>query len=309
MAMGESGVMVCGVVWWVVVGGVHVGVVCMLVWCGCGVGVVWCWCGVDVCGDDGGGGGVGVLVTPTPICMGWLAGMEVDGDSVAVWQTAEAFDSMPAELISCPLASSDLGQYYSLSRAVEEEETSLVQWQAEVAAQEKKMTQPSLCQKRKADGRTSMQPKQPQIIASRLKSQEQFVGFAVMWQGQQATMGLVMQPQLAAKFFGFLLARGQSRGAPEDGTRGTIKKLSTQLSETVEFVMSEEWPGEQTWTQQWAVAVKGWYANVRNQASVLIFATYKPSPSNLTLWSGIYFTKSKWEEFEAAFQVGGWVGE
>ena len=41
VAMGESGVMVCGVVWSVVVGGVHVGVVCMLVWCGCGVGVVW----------------------------------------------------------------------------------------------------------------------------------------------------------------------------------------------------------------------------------------------------------------------------
>ena len=251
------------------------------------------------------------LGCPGPIKHGvghWLAG--VDGmememeDPVALWMSKDAWDTIPGEIIDCPLIGDDLQQYYSAYRAADETGVSMELWGQQQAAQHADMACPSLTKKRGANGRAVMTPKSPSYIADRQKCQSEFVGFAVKWQSQQPTLELVMQPQLASKFFGFLIAKGEAAGRPAAGTRETIRKLATHLKETVEFVLSGSCPGEWQFDQQVADSCMAWYANVRGWvAATNMHARHNSAMPNITYHQAICYAKSSWEEAVTAFQV------
>lgn len=212
-----------------------------------------------------------------------------------LWQSTTAYEVLPPQVITCPLVGDNLVAYYSLERACEEARASLQQWKVQQSAQRELLVSPSLTKKRR-QGNNHMRGLATSSVETRVKSQEQFVGFCVKWMGKQPSLALVMQPQLAAKFIGFLLARG--------GGHGTIVKHCTQLSETVEFVTSEQWPGEQPWGHQWVQRVKDWYANLRCQSKLAHKEAFSPYASTLTLWQAWQHALSEWEAFIKAFEVG-----
>ena len=223
-----------------------------------------------------------------------------------MWQRDDVLPDFPDRIVPCPVPRDALIQPYSLKTIAQEKGISLVQWERQQQAQHSTLAEPKLTKKRKPNGRSVMTPLSPQTLQLRDKCLEEFVGFAVKWQGQQATFALVLQPQLAAKFFGFLLARGEARQVKVEGTRHTIKKHATQLSMVVEFVMSDDFPGEQPCTVQHATAVRDWFANVRNQVVVAIhLATVNVSDAgHITYYQAISYANGMWETFLNDFKVG-----
>ena len=211
---------------------------------------------------------------------------------ILLWQSEEGFDQLPTHIIPCPLEGDDLRGYYSLSKVAEEQELDLGLWEQELEAQRQSMTHPSLT-KRRLDGKGSMRKLSPASMLTRESCQQQFVGFSVLWLGKSATLEIALQPQVAAKFMGFLLAK--------DVSPSTLTKYCTQLAETVEFVLSDGWPWVLHRDEEWAVQVKGWYRNLRLQCNVMA----PPStPTTITLWQAMEVAQSKWDNFVEAFKVG-----
>ena len=241
--------------------------------------------------------------------------MEVD-DPLELWKSDEAWDKFPGQIILCPLSRDELNAYYGLTNSqAEAAGVSMQQWEEEQAALLEDLHNPKLTKKRGKDGQPKMQPKQASSIRNLLKSQHEFAGFACLFLGLEPTLALVMQPLVAAKFFGFLLAKGQAQGRQLHGVRGSIIHHCSQMSETVEFVTSGEWGWAQPWAADEACMVKAWYANARAQAKVARhLATYATStPARLTYHQALVAINTKWEEFLAAFEVSlaemveGWV--
>lgn len=223
---------------------------------------------------------------------------------MVVWRSNAAFDKVPGQLIACPLPPDQLMQFYSMPKAAVALGLSSEQWHAELAAQCDALAEPKLTKRRRAGRPAAMRVKKGQTIQNRENTQSQFVGFCVKHLARQPSLALALRPQLAAKFFGFLLARGQFRQVAVEKTRGSIKKHCTELSETVEFVMSDEWPWDPPCTPTWASRVKEWYANVRSQATLANFANFTPVRPNLTLHMAIHLSTSEWQSFVTSFQVG-----
>ena len=237
--------------------------------------------------------------------------MEGEEDVVAVWESAEGFDLVPARLIACPLADRQLLAAYSMPRAAQVAGISTQQWDAQLAAQQQSMLEPKLSKKRRLDKpAATMRPLSPNTVRNRQETQQLFVGFCVTFLSQEPSLALALQPQLAAKYFGFLLARGRLQQRKPQRTRNSITHHCNMLIATVHFVLSDEWQWQQ-WGQPYCPVdlqrVLDWYANVRNQASVINYAVRVPGtllPSNMTYHMAISFTTGKWDEFVAAFKVG-----
>jgi hypothetical protein len=223
-----------------------------------------------------------------------LTGME---GSVEEWKQDGGYPLHPDEIIVCPLEGDDLNGYYSLVRVASDQDIDLGAWEAEVAAQEGWLKGDKLSKKRKSHSKAGVQVLKGSTITSRVSSQEQFVGFAVLHLGKQPTMALAMEPLVAAKFMGFLLAR--------EGALSSLMKHCTHLSETVRFLVSGECPGQQQ--QQWEQAevdkVLEWYANLRGQCHRRNLANPTPSTITITLHQAWQYASTKWVEFIVEFQT------
>lgn len=222
--------------------------------------------------------------------------VETDAEALAEWQAIDLWDEFPDGIIPCPLGSNDIRENYTLvCVAVEMEGVNMTMWHQEQNAQKIYMDSRSLIRKRSRGGR-SKKPLMFNSQKTRIKCQEEFVGFAVRWQGKQPTLALVMQPQLAAKFVGFLQARNISHG--------TVMKYCTQLSETVGFVMSNQWPGQQQWDAEHVEKVKDWFGNLRANCREDMRVAPPVDMPNITLWRAMVFANGQWDDFKKAFEVG-----
>jgi hypothetical protein len=215
-----------------------------------------------------------------------------DPVAVAAWRGEEGWDEITTDLIPCPLMGGNLTAYYSLDRVAEEKGTCLEQWNREQEAQHVVMEGKDLTRKRKhKGGRALVEGSQ----TTRVRCQKEFVGFAVLHQGKPATIALVMDGMLASKFMGFLKARGHADN--------TMMKLCSQLSETVDFVSSSKWPGEERWDAAKVQAIKDWYANLRTNCRASIIQAPISQPSKVTLWKGMMHAQAMWDKFISDFKV------
>ena len=108
-------------------------------------------------------------------------------------------------------------------------------------------------------------------------------------------MQLAMQPQLIAKYCGFLQAK-------ELGTATIVNHL-TQLKGTVDFIMSTAFRGDHMgWTAEQATTVKDWIA--ANVSQLKWQANTATIPSTQTLYQVWTHHIERWQKFKEAFKVG-----
>ena len=218
----------------------------------------------------------------------------MEDTNVALWESEEAFDQFPAQLIPCPLEGDAFIENYSLKLVAEELGVDLDGWEEEMEAQR---AAPSLSQKRERGNQNPMKPLSHATKETRQKTQEEFVGFCVRWLDQEPSLALVMKPQLVAKFLGYLQAK------PNAGSHKSLIRYCNQLSPTVDFVVGNGWPGDDVWTDEHVKKVKDWYANLRGQCTLAIQANTTISPIKISLWQGWEHAKTHWDGFMTAFQV------
>lgn len=212
-----------------------------------------------------------------------------------MWESAIAWDRLPAYIPACPLPADELKLPYSLSRVQPQALNSGSLYAQQLEAMQLFYTDPPLTKPSKRH-KPAMKALALSTLATRGRTLEEFVGFAVRWLGYQPTMELVMKPLTVAKFMGFLLERGCAIS--------TLKRVATHLGQAVTFVISEACPGTKRWSGEWMEQVDDWYANLNSRLCVLL-TSY---PSNyvhvdMTLWEAWEHSRIAWDSFTTAFQV------
>lgn len=146
--------------------------------------------------------------------------------------------------------------------------------------------------------RAAMKPLAPSTLATREKTLEEFVGFAVLWLRRKATIELVLRPLHVAKFFGFLQARGCALG--------TMKRAATHLGQTVTFAISDQCPRLGSWSPGWIEQVDDWYANLNSKLTAQL-ASHPTSylDMDVTLWEAWQHAIAAWASFKEAFNLAG----
>lgn len=220
----------------------------------------------------------------------------MDEDDRALWESVSAWDRLPAYLPSCPLEPEELRVPYSLSRVQPHALAAGSLYNRQVEAMQQFYTDPPLTKPSKKH-KPAMKALALSTLATRQRTLDEFVGFAVKWLAYEPTFELVMKPLAAAKFLGFLLAR--------DCAISTLRRAAIHLSQAVTFVISEHCPGSKKWTAAWMDQVDDWYANLNSRLGALL-ASYPRNyiSVDLTLWEAWEYSHAAWSAFKAAFQVG-----
>lgn len=220
----------------------------------------------------------------------------MEEDDRALWESASAWDKLPAYLPACPLRADELRLPYSLSRVQPQATAAGSLFSQQTEAMHLFYSDPPLTKPTKRH-KPAMKTLALSTLASRQRTMDEFVGFAAQWLGNTPTMELVMRPLSVAKYLGFLLARGCAIS--------TLKRAATHLGQAVTFVISEHCPGSRSWSGAWMEQVDDWYANLNSRLSALLSS----HPINytfvdLSLWEAWEHSLSAWASFKAAFQVG-----
>lgn len=124
------------------------------------------------------------------------------------WKSSGPWPEFPDHLIPCPLEGEQLNNtYYSLERVQEAALEPGQPYHEQNDALGAFLTDPPLT-KNQLGKRVRMAGIGATSIAIRRQELSKFVGFLVMYLHQLPNMQHVMQPQLVAKYLGFLKARG-----------------------------------------------------------------------------------------------------
>lgn len=129
-------------------------------------------------------------------------------DPIAKWKSMEPWDDFPDYMIPCPLDPTTIKHaYYSMDSVASTQDTST--FDSQVTKLTQVMQETPLNKTNKASNkRVKMDTYSPQTIETRVKATKQFVGFCHHHLGLEPTMEHVMKPQLVAKFWGYMKARG-----------------------------------------------------------------------------------------------------
>lgn len=131
---------------------------------------------------------------------------------MAQWKGSQGWGDFPDHMIPCPLPAGPLSGYYSMDVVPPEVDTATYQGQME--ALEEYMRNPP-ANKTAKDGSSAayMAAYSEETIINRLRCLCEFLGFCFHHLGVQPTLESVFKPQLVAKYWGFLKARGLKASA------------------------------------------------------------------------------------------------
>lgn len=130
-------------------------------------------------------------------------------NELAQWRSSGPWPEFPEHLIPCPMEGDQLHRdYYSLERVQEAAFQPGQPYHDQNEAMPAFLTDPPLTKSQQQGKRLRMAGIAPTSIAIRREELSKFVGFLVAYLHQLPNMQHVMQPQLVAKYLGFLKARG-----------------------------------------------------------------------------------------------------
>lgn len=228
------------------------------------------------------------------------AGMEEDGEPVALWQGRAAYDESPDDYILCPLSSFRLGENHSLSKVAPINFEEGAVYKGQLDALTKYCMKPSLNKAvRKNSGSKRAKPTMSGMAPSSFKTRqrvvEEYLGFCVKWQGQEASMVLVGDRQLVAKYIGYLVAK--------ECALGTVKKACTGLAQAWRFVSSDECPGGGQRGEAEGGAIIDWFSNLNGKARAAVLANPSRKAKPITLWQAWSGAAASTKAFKEAVEV------
>lgn len=229
--------------------------------------------------------------------------VDVDEDPMEVWQSHDVYPTIPHAYIECPLSKDQLGEAYSLPLVSPQDmaPSSLYAKQENAMCafyQDPPLTKPTPSNP-KGRAKHYMRPLAAQTLDTRVRTVREYVGFAYKWLGVQATMELVLHPQVVAKYFGFHVAKGTQEG--------TLKRIATQLSQATTFVMSSHCPKPKAppMGPTHLKATSQWYTNLNGKLLASINASHTTRGKLVTLWNVWEATLTKYAKFVAKLKVRG----
>lgn len=221
-----------------------------------------------------------------------MAAME--DENMEKWLSRTGWEWLPDNFIECPLGEDQLREFYGVERAAEDAGVSLDIWEEQVALFQNTLTHPQPSHKRHRGG-TQMKPAKPSTVRNKVKTIGQLVGFAVRHQGREASMSLVMEPQVLAKYIGFLTAKKLASSS--------IMLEVKELRAVVDFVQSRAWKWEKPWEAGQPEEVMLWLKCQHNKLKAGAPVMRKPG-TTVTLWAAWSHQLQVWDDFIKLFEVG-----
>lgn len=226
--------------------------------------------------------------------------MEVDEeDPIKVWQDPTSYPPIPDDFIVCPLKGDALKDNYSLN----------IQgipsfYSKQVRAMTTFYTHPPLTKpiptSTSKHAKANMAPLGPDTIEIRERTLNEFVGFCAKWLNLKPTMEHALDPQVVAKYMGFHVAKGSKEG--------TLKRISTNLSQATTFITSTFCPKLfPTMDDAQLKDIKAWYSNLNGRILASMLKHNKAKHEGITLWMVWEASHSKWQAFQMKLKVGGCV--
>lgn len=228
--------------------------------------------------------------------------LEEDGEvTFKEWQAFSSYPTFPSGYIDCPLSKEQLEERYSLTHVAPTYLSSPTTYSKQEEALETFTLNPPLTKptnpKKKA--KHNMKPISHATYKTRVRTLNEFVGFAYKWLDLEPTMELVMHPQVVAKYFGFHVAKGTKEG--------TLKRIATHLHQASTFVLSQDCPKTKPLPQAHTNSTLEWYTNLNGKILASISTTYEAKERGTTLWEVWEATTKKWTTFLSNLKVSGWI--
>ncbi len=215
-----------------------------------------------------------------------------------LWQSEAAWGEFPNGIIVCPIEGEGLRQYYSMPRAAEEAGVSLGSWEKQLEEARQQQRQPLATKRKRKDGTCSQKGRGLTTIMAWQKTMEQLVGFAVKWLLLDApSLTVVLVPQVAAKFLGFLHARNS--GSPH-----TTSRVCTHIRWTLSLITAAEWPWPVSCEPARVEQLDTWYGNIKARACLQLRARTSQPQRSHTLWQIWEASRAQLQAFKEAFKVG-----
>lgn len=208
--------------------------------------------------------------------------------------------TIPDSIIDCPLTPNQLSQPYSLGwpTHTEAEVAEGTLYASQEAAFKEFLKNPPLSKRKREDrasNKANMKGKAQSTITVKSRYLREFVGFAHKWLGLNPTYEWVAEPQVVARFLGFLASKGLSIK--------TMSNVATDLKMAFPFVR-DHCPGDAEWPDEHMVSTDAWYSNLTGK----LRAEFEHVPKQLidiTLWSIWEQSNAMWVDWKERYQVCG----
>lgn len=213
------------------------------------------------------------------------------------WKVYDENNPFPRGIPYCPLDEDALNIPYSiLSVSKRDPSLDISIYMAQMEAYKVEMGHPSLHQHPSAPH--DIKQLETTTILSYSRTIDEFVGFCVLHLDDDATMELIMYPQLIAKYMGFHLAKGNSDS--------TLNKIARQMMRAIWFTISYDCPHKTTTHSMDIInEVVSWLTSLEHDTHHAIHIHPKFTTYGTTLyqvWQGI---DTKWDTFTSNFEVSG----